>query len=150
LAFQTLFDESIDENIRFSIPSASHEQVIAAAKLADAHDFIMQFPKGKFCFTAKGLAVQHIPYSRKHFQGYHTAVGEGSTLISGGEKQRIAIARALIKKPLLLLLGMLLLRLKFFLHLELTIYMFFIKLINRRSYKCIRFKERASCPDCAG
>jgi ATP-binding cassette subfamily B protein len=59
LVFQTLFDESIEDNIRFSAPRASHEQVIAAAKLADAHEFIMQFPMGEFCNIAKGLAAKH-------------------------------------------------------------------------------------------
>jgi len=60
----TLFDCSIEENIRYSLPDASHEQVVEAAKQANAHDFIMAFP-----------------------EGYATSVGQGSTLISGGESQ---------------------------------------------------------------
>jgi ATP-binding cassette subfamily B (MDR/TAP) protein 1 len=65
-----LFDTSIKENIRFGLPNASHEQVVEAAKQANAHTFISEFP-----------------------EGYNTKVGQGSSLISGGQKQRIAIAR---------------------------------------------------------
>ena len=65
-----LFDTSIEENIRYGCPNASHEQVVEAAKQANAHDFISSFP-----------------------DGYQTRVGQGSTLVSGGQKQRIAIAR---------------------------------------------------------
>jgi ABC-type multidrug transport system fused ATPase/permease subunit len=65
-----LFDTSIKENIRFGLPNASHEQVVEAAKQANAHTFISKFP-----------------------EGYNTKVGQGSSLISGGQKQRIAIAR---------------------------------------------------------
>jgi len=113
-----LFDCSIEENIRYSLPDASREQVVEAAKQANAHDFIMGFP-----------------------EQYQTSVGQGSTLVSGGkracskilvpggspilccctsrvefshiplllpplylplrtgQKQRICIARALVKKP---------------------------------------------------
>jgi ATP-binding cassette, subfamily B (MDR/TAP), member 1 len=76
-----LFDCSIESNIKYACPNASHDEVVQAAKKANAHDFIMSFPGG-----------------------YDTQVGEGSTLISGGQKQRICIARALLKKPSLLLL----------------------------------------------
>jgi len=76
-----LFDCSIEENIRYSLPDASREQVVEAAKQANAHDFIMGFP-----------------------EQYQTSVGQGSTLVSGGQKQRICIARALVKKPKVLLL----------------------------------------------
>ena len=57
----TLFDCSIEENIRYSLPDASHEQVVEAAVQANAHDFIMEFP-----------------------EDYTTSVGAGSTLVSGG------------------------------------------------------------------
>ena len=57
----TLFDCTIEENIRYSLPDATQEQVIEAAKQANAHNFISEFP-----------------------DGYRTRVGEGSTLISGG------------------------------------------------------------------
>jgi ABC-type multidrug transport system fused ATPase/permease subunit len=63
-----LFDASIEENIRYSLPDATHEQVVEAAKQANAHNFIIEFP-----------------------EGYATSVGQGSTLISGGQKQRIAM-----------------------------------------------------------
>ena len=65
-----LFDTTIEENIRYGCSNATLDQVIEAAKQANAHDFISSFP-----------------------DGYQTRVGQGSTLISGGQKQRIAIAR---------------------------------------------------------
>jgi ATP-binding cassette subfamily B (MDR/TAP) protein 1 len=58
----TLFDCSIEDNIRYGLPEASHEQVVEAAKQANAHNFIMEFP-----------------------EGYATSVGQGSTLVSGGK-----------------------------------------------------------------
>ena len=58
----TLFDCSIEENIRYSLPEATHEQVVETAKQANADSFIMEFP-----------------------EGYATRVGQGSTLISGGK-----------------------------------------------------------------
>ena len=76
-----LFNGTIEENIKYGAPNATHEQVEAAAKAANAHDFIMNFP-----------------------HKYQSTVGEGGALLSGGQKQRIAIARAILKdSPILLL-----------------------------------------------
>lgn len=69
-----LFDMSVMENIRLGRAGASMEEVIAAAKRARCHEFIMALP-----------------------EGYETVVGEGGATLSGGEKQRIAIARAIMK-----------------------------------------------------
>lgn len=77
----TLFAASIKENIRYGCPEATDEEVIAAAKQANAHDFIISFPAG-----------------------YSTEVGDRGLSISGGQKQRIAIARALLKNPRILIL----------------------------------------------
>jgi len=76
-----LFAKSIRENICLGGPGITQEQMEAAAKMANAHDFIMSFPKG-----------------------YDTQVGELGGLLSGGQKQRIAIARILLKNPRIVLL----------------------------------------------
>jgi subfamily B ATP-binding cassette protein MsbA len=76
-----LFNDTIEENIRYGSPSATREQVIAAAKLANAHDFIMSQP-----------------------DGYDRVVGEKGFALSGGERQRIAIARAILRNPPILIL----------------------------------------------
>lgn len=76
-----LFATSIMENIRYGKPSASDLEVMEAAKMANADDFIRSFP-----------------------HGYATRVGERGVTISGGQKQRIAIARALLKNPSILIL----------------------------------------------
>ncbi len=76
-----LFNESVKENIRIGRTDASDEEIIKAAKLANAHDFIMQLP-----------------------EKYDTRVGERGNRLSGGQKQRIAIARAILKDAPLLLL----------------------------------------------
>ncbi|WP_432409081.1 ABC transporter ATP-binding protein [Wukongibacter sp. M2B1] len=76
-----LFDGTINENIRYGRPSASDEEIIAAAKTAFAHDFIMEFP-----------------------EGYEKIVGEKGAKLSVGQRQRISIARALLKDAPILLL----------------------------------------------
>ena len=76
-----LFATSIVENIRYGQPEAPLEDVIAAARAANAHDFISSFP-----------------------EGYETLVGERGVKLSGGQKQRVAIARALLKDPRVLIL----------------------------------------------
>ena len=77
----TLFAGSIRDNIAFGKTEATDEEIIAAAKAAAAHDFIMSFP-----------------------EGYDTPVGERGTTLSGGQKQRVAIARALLLDPRILIL----------------------------------------------
>jgi ATP-binding cassette subfamily B protein len=74
-----LFNESIFYNIQYACPGASREQVEQAARLAHIHDFIMNLP-----------------------QGYDTVVGERGLKLSGGEKQRVAIARVILKNPTIL------------------------------------------------
>ncbi|XP_042483361.1 ABC transporter B family member 15-like [Macadamia integrifolia] len=76
-----LFNTSIKENMLFGKEGATMDEVVAAAKSANAHSFISQLP-----------------------QGYDTQVGEGGIQLSGGQKQRIAIARAVIRAPKILLL----------------------------------------------
>ncbi|MFP4973805.1 ABC transporter ATP-binding protein [Paenibacillus sp. CN-4] len=76
-----LFSGSVRDNILFGNPEATEEQVMAAARAANAHDFIMQLP-----------------------QGYDTEVGERGVKLSGGQKQRVAIARVFLKDPKILIL----------------------------------------------
>ncbi|MEB6113975.1 MULTISPECIES: ABC transporter ATP-binding protein [Kurthia] len=76
-----LFSDSIKENILMGNPQATDEEVYAAAKAANAHDFIMSFP-----------------------DGYDTLVGERGVKLSGGQKQRVAIARVFLKNPPILIL----------------------------------------------
>jgi len=76
-----LFSGTIRDNIRYGRPEASEAEVIAAAKAAQAHDFIVEFP-----------------------EGYDTVVGQRGVNLSGGQKQRVAIARALLVQPVVLIL----------------------------------------------
>ncbi len=76
-----LFSATIEENIAYGDPAATQEQIVAAAKSANAHDFISEFP-----------------------EGYQTVVGERGVTLSGGQKQRVAIARALLIDPRILIL----------------------------------------------
>lgn len=76
-----LFQDTIRNNIRFGKADATDEEIIAAAKKACCHDFIMRLP-----------------------QGYDTMVGEGGCTLSGGEKQRLSIARAILKDAPIILL----------------------------------------------
>ncbi len=76
-----LFNDTIEENIKYGSPDATHEEVVAAAKLANAHEFIMSQP-----------------------EGYSRVAGEKGFALSGGERQRVAIARAVLRNPPILVL----------------------------------------------
>ena len=76
-----LFEDTVENNIKFGCPEATHEQVVEAAKKAQCHDFISKLPGG-----------------------YETLVGEGGASLSGGEKQRISIARAILKDAPIIIL----------------------------------------------
>jgi ATP-binding cassette subfamily B protein len=76
-----LFAATVRENIVFGRPDCSDEEMIAASKAAQAHEFILQMP-----------------------QGYDTLIGERGVTLSGGQKQRVAIARALLMNPRILIL----------------------------------------------
>lgn len=75
-----LFSDTVKSNIRYGNPSASEEEIFAAAKAANAHDFIMSLP-----------------------DGYDTLVGERGVKLSGGQKQRVAIARVFLRNPSILI-----------------------------------------------
>ena len=76
-----LFEDTIANNIRFGRPEASMDEVVEAAKKASCHEFITALP-----------------------DGYETVIGEGGATLSGGEKQRIAIARAIMKDAPIIIL----------------------------------------------
>ncbi|MBR0461708.1 MAG: ABC transporter ATP-binding protein [Erysipelotrichaceae bacterium] len=77
----TLFSGTIEDNMRWGNPDASFEEIVEACKNAQAHDFIMSFP-----------------------EGYDTMLEQGGTNVSGGQRQRLCIARALLKKPKIIIL----------------------------------------------
>jgi len=76
-----LFNDTIANNIAFGVENASKEEIIAAAKVANAHDFILQTENG-----------------------YDTNIGDGGNKLSGGQRQRISIARAVLNNPPILIL----------------------------------------------
>ena len=75
-----LFNDTIEYNIAYGRPGATHDEIVEAAKLAQIHDFVSRLP-----------------------EGYETPVGERGLKLSGGEKQRVAIARAILKRPAILI-----------------------------------------------
>ena len=76
-----LFSGTIKENLKWGDPDATDDEIEAACKVACAHDFILSFP-----------------------QGYDTDLGQGGVNVSGGQKQRLCIARALLKSPRILIM----------------------------------------------
>ena len=76
-----LFDDTVYNNLTFGVENATEEEVVAAAKIAQAHDFIMELE-----------------------EGYQTAIGNRGTRLSGGQRQRLSIARAILKKPQIFIL----------------------------------------------
>ena len=76
-----LFSGTIKENLRWGNPEATDEELVAACKMAQAHEFVSTFP-----------------------EGYDTYIEQGGNNVSGGQKQRLCIARALLKKPKILIL----------------------------------------------
>ena len=76
-----LFHGTVRENVAYGMPDATMDEIVAATKIAEAHDFIMELP-----------------------QGYDTIVGERGQKLSGGQRQRISIARAVLKDPPVLIL----------------------------------------------
>ena len=76
-----LFDDTVYNNLTFGVESATEEQVVAAAKIAQAHDFIMELE-----------------------EGYQTAIGNRGMRLSGGQRQRLSIARAILRNPQIIIL----------------------------------------------
>ncbi len=76
-----LFSGTIKENLKWGNPDATDEQIVQACKRAQAHDFVSSFP-----------------------EGYETDLGQGGVNVSGGQKQRLCIARALLKNPKIIIL----------------------------------------------
>lgn len=112
-----LFNDTIADNIRYGRISAGDAEVEAAAQAAGIHDAILAFPDGELCRHHRQAPSLHPhrlltppPTPRchcmalSHFAGYKTQVGERGLKLSGGEKQRVAIARTILKAPDIILL----------------------------------------------